>query len=176
MESSSGQNVGRVARAVEGRQPKPLVLTCEPEGIPEEMREYDSWVCWRYVWRDDRWKKVPYDPATKRSASTTDARTWGPFEAAVEAYGAGDFDGIGFVFGTGDPFSGVDLDDCRDPETGEIEPWAKKIIERSRGYAEASPSKTGVHVIVKAKAPNRRRGSIECYSSERFFAMTGLVP
>ena len=79
------------------------------------------------------------------------------------------------MFSSGDPFAGVDLDKCRDPQTGELEGWAKKIVRGLDGYAEASPSGTGVHVIVRAKAPNRRRGRIEAYSSERFFTVTGVA-
>jgi len=67
------------------------------------------------------------------------------------------------------------LDDCRNSETGELEEWAEKIVEAFGGYAEISQSGTGVHIIVKGKAPNKKRGKVEAYSSERYFAMTGRV-
>jgi primase-polymerase (primpol)-like protein len=47
---------------------------------------------------------------------------------AEEAARKNDYDGIGFVFTAHDPFCGVDLDSCVDPETGEIEPWATEIL------------------------------------------------
>jgi putative DNA primase/helicase len=52
---------------------------------------------------------------------------------------------------------------------------AEKIVEAFGGYAEVSQSGTGVHIIVRGKAPNKKRGKAEAYSSERFFAMTGRV-
>ena len=143
------------------------------EGIPAEMKTYPAWVCWRYEERDGKPTKVPYTPGTGRRASTTDLRTWRTFEEAVEDLQRRGFDGVGFVLSTGDPFVGLDLDNCRNPETGELEGWAGEIVAASEGYAEASPSGRGVHVIVKGKAPNKRSGTIECYSSERFLTMTG---
>jgi hypothetical protein len=52
--------------------------------------------------------------------------TWGTFEEAVRRAEENGL-GIGFVFSSGDPFVGVDLDRCRDPETGEIvfEEWQR---------------------------------------------------
>ncbi len=108
-------------------------------------------------------------------ASSTDLMTWRTFEEAVRALETGEYDGVGFVFSSGDPFVGIDLDKCRDPETGELEDWAAKIVKDLGGYAEASFSGTGIHIFVKGKTPNRRRGRIEVYSSERFFTVTGRV-
>jgi putative DNA primase/helicase len=80
------------------------------------------------------------------------------------------------VFSSGDPFCGVDLDGCRDPETGEMEHWAKEIVEALSSYAEVSPSGRGVHIIAKGKAPTPfKRDRIEMYSIERFFTVTGQV-
>jgi primase-polymerase (primpol)-like protein len=144
--------------------------------IPSEMKSYPSWVGWRYEERDGKPPtKIPYVVGKDQRASTTDMRTWRPFDLAVAAYGDGGFDGIGFVFSSGDPFTGIDLDKCRDPQTGEIEPWAQKIIDAAGGYAEVSPSGRGVHVIVRGKAPNSKRGRVECYSERRFFTVTGEV-
>jgi putative DNA primase/helicase len=148
------------------------------EAIPAEMKTYRAWVCWRYEERDGEKKptKVPYDPLTGRRASSTDSRTWRRFEEAVEALDLSKrYDGIGFVFSSGDPYAGIDLDDCRDPETGELEPRAQEIVAASgeSSYAEASPSGRGVHIIVKGRAPNKRRGRIEVYSELRFFTITG---
>ena len=146
-----------------------------PAPIPRELQTYQSWVVWRYERRSGKLTKVPHVAGEDRRASTTDLRTWRSFAETLEAYERGGFDGIGFVFSSGDPFCGIDLDGCRDPERGEIQPWAQKIIDAAGGYAEASPSGTGVHIIVKGRAPNGRRGPVECYSEGRFFTMTGQV-
>ena len=141
------------------------------ENIPAEMKTYRSWV----VWLRAGTKKLPYTPGEDRQAKTNDMRTWRGFEEAVEAYESSSrYDGIGFVLSSGDPYAGIDLDRCRDPQTGELEGWAKKIVRDLDGYAEASPSGTGVHVFVKAKAENNtREGSIEVYSSGQFLTVTG---
>ena len=143
------------------------------ENIPEPMKTYRHWVCWRLEERAGEQTKVPYDPTTGRRASSTDSRTWRSFEEAVAALEAGAYNGLGFMFSSGDPFTGIDLDKCRDPETGELEPWAAALVAKSGGYAEVSPSGTGVHIIVRGKAPNKKRGRVECYSERRFFTMTG---
>jgi len=149
-----------------------MIPKAEPEGItelleniPEELRQRPQWVVHK--------EKVPYIAGGVGRASSTDSLTWRTFEEAVQALRTGRYDGIGFVFSSGDPFAGVDLDECRDPETGELEEWAEKIVAAFGGYAEASPSGTGVHIIVRGKAPNKKRGRIEAYSSERFFTVTG---
>ena len=145
------------------------------ENVPEEMRQYAHWVMYRIEERNGDLTKIPYSPNTGRFASTTDSRTWATFSEALEAFESGRYDGIGFVFSSGDPFAGVDLDNCRNPVTGELEEWAAKIVTALGGYAEASPSGTGVHIIVRGKAPNRKRGRVEAYSERRFFTVTGEV-
>jgi putative DNA primase/helicase len=145
------------------------------DNIPEELRRRHQWVAWKLEERGGKPTKVPYIAGGVGKASSTDLTTWRTFEEAVEDVKKGRRDGVGFVFSSGDPFAGVDLDDCRDPETGELEEWAAKIVKHLDGYAEASPSGTGVHVIIRGKAPNRKRGKVEAYSSERFFTMTGRV-
>jgi putative DNA primase/helicase len=134
------------------------------ENIPGQLTERPQWVCWRLETRDGKPTKVPYTPGTERRASSTDLMTWRTFDQALAAYEAGEppYDGIGFVFCSADPFVGVDLDDCRDPESGAVAEWAQRIISRvEEGYIEASPSGTGVHVIVEGTAAvaGRRRRS-----------------
>ena len=162
-----------------------MIPKAEPEGItelleniPEELRSRPQWVVWKLEKRpgDDKPTKIPYIAGGVGRASSTDSLTWRTFEVAVQALEAGRYDGIGFMFSSGDPYAGVDLDDCRDPDTGELEEWAKEIVEDFGGYAEASPSGTGVHIIVRGKAPNKKRGRVEAYSSERFFTVTGEAP
>ncbi|ELZ68779.1 hypothetical protein C457_10976 [Haloferax prahovense DSM 18310] len=84
-------------------------------------------------------------------------------------------DGIGFVFTQDDPIVGVDLDDCRDPETGDVDEDAQDIIERLDSYTEISPSGTGYHVLINGDLPEgrNRRGHIELYDTARFFTVTG---
>ena len=150
------------------------------ENIPMRLTERPQWVCWRLEERDDKTTKVPYIPGTMRRASSTDLMTWRTFSEALAAYEAGEppYDGIGFCFCSADPFAGIDLDGCRDPESGEISPWAQKIIDdASEGYVEVSPSGTGVHVIVEGRVRDGgiRRGPVEMYSRDRFFTISGVL-
>jgi len=148
------------------------------ENIPEQLTERPQWVCWRQEERDGKPTKVPYTPGTARRASSTDLMTWSTFDQALAAYEAGEppYHGVGFCFSSADPFVGIDLDRCRDPEDGEITGWAQKIISRvQEGYIEASPSGTGVHIIVQGAVRDggMRKGKVEMYSRGRFFTMTG---
>jgi putative DNA primase/helicase len=159
-----------------------MIPKAEPEGIPEhlenipeELRQRPQWLVWKLEERDGKLTKVPYIAGSVGRASSTESLTWRSFEEAVQALETGRYNGIGFVFSSGDPFAGVDLDKCRNPETGKLEEWAAKIVEDFGGYAEVSQSGTGVHIIVRGKAPNKKRGKVEAYSSERYFAMTGRV-
>jgi len=79
------------------------------------------------------------------------------------------------VFTDDDPIVGVDLDDCREPDTCEAEPPARDIIDRVDSYTEVSPSGTGFHVLLKGELPQgrNRRGSVELYDSARYFTVTG---
>jgi putative DNA primase/helicase len=156
------------------------------ENIPEKLTERPQWVLWHYEERDGKLTKVPYTPAGWR-ASATDLLDWTPCAEALAAYQRGHYDGIGFVFSSADPFVGIDLDKCRNPETGEISEWAQKIISRvQEGYVEVSPSGRGVHVSVegtvrsggmrkKVRVNEEVVGEIEMYSRERFFTITGNV-
>jgi putative DNA primase/helicase len=101
--------------------------------------------------------------------------TWGTFFEALEALETGRFSGIGFVFCGADLFAGVDLDKCRDPETGDLIPEARAVVDAFEGaYTEVSPSGTGVHIITRGKLPESgRRGWIEAYSQDRYFTVTG---
>lgn len=145
------------------------------ENIPEELRRRPQWLVWKLEERDSKPTKIPYIAGGVGKASSTDSETWRSFDEAVVALKTGRYDGIGFVFSTGDPYAGIDLDDCRNPETGELEVWAAKTVQDLDGYAEVSPSGTGVHIIVRGKAPNKKRGKVEAYSSERYFTITGQV-
>ena len=89
-----------------------------------------------------------------------------------ELYG---YDGIMYALASNDPFTFIDLDKCRDPETKIVKEWALDIIKPLNGYCELSPSGTGIHLFVRAQLPpgRRRIGHIEMYDQNRFATMTG---
>jgi RecA-family ATPase len=139
------------------------------------MRDCRQWLCWRSEERDGKPTKIPYSPLTGQRASSTSPDTWASYEEAVKAAKEQGYGGIGFVFTPDDDLCGVDLDSCLDPETGEIEDWARAIIEEFNSYTEISPSGIGVHVLVKGELPagRNRKGRIEMYDRGRYFTVTG---
>jgi putative DNA primase/helicase len=151
---------------------KKQLLPVKVECIPEELRVRPQWVVWKAV--GDKPDKVPYSAGTGRRASSTDLLTWSTFQEALETYENGEYAGLGFVFSSADPYTGIDLDDCVDGD-GEIAPWALEIVRYFDSYTELSATGTGLHVIVRGDVPNRRKGDIEVYSSKRFFTVTGHI-
>ena len=85
----------------------------------------------------------------------------------MAAYHQGGFAGIGYVFTESGPHCGVDFDHCRDPETGEVDPWALEKIHEIGSYAEISFSGTGVHIARASGPENRKVNGIEIYDRKR---------
>jgi predicted P-loop ATPase len=109
------------------------------------------WVVWRQERRRGKPTKVPYVAASGREpAKSNDPLTWRPLRTAR---GKCEVDGVsqpGLMLGRledGRWLAGFDLDLCRSPVTGAIEPWAQPIIRRLGTYGEVSPSLTGVKLI-----------------------------
>jgi putative DNA primase/helicase len=161
--------------------------------IPADLKARPQWVLWRGEDRVDpqtgkvKLNKILIDPHTLHNADTTAPLTWGPFDQCVaalpvaleeweqddpSAYCGG---GIGFVFASDDPYAGIDLDHCRDPDTGAITDWAQAHIDALASYTEVTPSGTGLHTIAQGALPpkGRKKGAVEMYSYARFFTMTG---
>jgi hypothetical protein len=139
------------------------------------MQDLRQWLCWRSEERYGKPTKIPYSPLTGQRASSTTPGTWAGYEEAVRACKEHGYGGIGFVFTSEDDLCGVDLDGCLNADTGEIEPWARIIIEELDSYTEISPSGTGVHVLVRATLPEgrNRKGRFETYDRDRYFTVTG---
>jgi len=146
----------------------------ELETIPETLHERDQWVCWREEERDGKPTKIPVTPGLGVRVINR-VGDLASFEAALEYTETEHADGVGFVFTDDDPIVGVDLDDCRDPETGDVDDAALDIIKRLDSYTEVSPSGTGYHVLIRG---NSRRGGIaagasNCTTRHAFFTVTG---
>ena len=132
--------------------------------FPNELKELDRWVLWVK-------NKIPIDAKTGRNAKTTDPSTWSSYSRVMAIRGR--YEGIGCVIA--EPYVGIDLDKCRDPETGELEEWALAVVKEADSYTEVSPSGRGIHIWVKGKLPEgrRRAGRAEMYGCERYFTVTG---
>jgi hypothetical protein len=149
----------------------------KPENIPAELREIDRWVVWKYEEREGKWTKVPYSAQTGGATGTSEKwrPSWSSFAAAGGRFEEGGWDGIGFVFAADDDIVGIDLDSCRDPETGALSVWAALIVDGLWSYTEVTPSGTGVHILLHGKLPpgERRKGGVEMYEEGRYFTVTG---
>lgn len=149
------------------------------KAIPEELTALRRWAVWKTEARDGKPTKVPYQarrPETK--ARSDDLRTWAYFDKAREAFEAGGFDGIFFATSPDDPIVGVDLDGVFDPETGEMQEEAARIIDQLASYTEISPSGKGVRIFLKGclnSLIGRKKGQVEVYDRGRFLSVTGNV-
>jgi putative DNA primase/helicase len=139
-----------------------------------------QWIRWHRFHKpgDKKPTKIPDNPnATGEEAKTNDPETWATFERAARRYLANDgVAGVGFVYTEADPYAGIDLDNCRSPETGEISPWAQNIIDAANTYTEVSPSGTGVKLYGRGVLPGHRgfkNRRVEIYDAGRWFAVTG---
>jgi Primase C terminal 2 (PriCT-2)/AAA domain len=112
------------------------------------LREQKVWLCWRWFWNGRKWTKPPRRVDNpERNASTSDAATWGSYAEAVQQVRAGRADGIGFAL-KGRNIGGIDLDHCRNPATGVIDPWAEeRLAQFPDAYVEATVSGTGLRIL-----------------------------
>ena len=143
--------------------------------FPTRLIVLRQWVLWKLVERGGRMTKIPYQP-NGMMADGTNRATWSDFQAVCAAYLNDEgFTGVGFVFSADDPYVGIDLDKCRNTETGEVERWASNILRDISTFTELSPSGKGFHLIGIGKLPpkGRKKGQIEMYDSVRYFTVTG---
>lgn len=144
--------------------------------VPESLREREAWIVYEMQKRGDYVTKVPSVPWADDTDHTDpeNQRTYEEVDEWVKMT-LGHY-GYGFCFVADGPFVGVDLDDCRDPDTGELDEYARDIIERLDSFSVVSTSGTGVHIYVRGRLDkalkNEDRG-VELYDRDRFFAWTG---
>jgi hypothetical protein len=151
----------------------PARLPLKIETIPQEIKDSPQWCLWRWEQREGKWTKPPYQ-VNGEPAKSNDYKTWTTFKNVLEAYQRGMWDGIGFMLTS--PFVGIDLDNCRNPDTGELRDWARPIIEAFLTYTEVSPSKTGLKLLLKGRlAKGHHNNHIGVFQSGRYFCVTGHV-
>jgi hypothetical protein len=154
------------------------------EAVPDELKSIDRWLAWRKVPKPaGGFDKVPIGAEWQRASVTLD---WALRRLAMVKDGGG----IGFVFSDDDDIGGVDLDCCRDPESGALTDWANAVLSAfGSTYAEVSPSATGVKLwahgcpfVGKRKAimPGNPTGGhqhplLEAFGGRGFFTVTGNI-
>jgi len=164
---------------------RPRAVPVNLDAIPARLKQAERWVVWSYVPETDpdinevSWDKPPRCAKTGGLASSTNPQTWTTYTEAVAAFERGGLDGLGFVLtakpGDEHRLVGVDLDKCRDPETGAIEQWAADIITRLDSYTVVSPSGRGLRIFLSGRLPpnGRKKGFYENYKTGRYVTVTG---
>jgi hypothetical protein len=127
--------------------------------VPRLLRELPRWCRWQLVTnRQGALTKKP-------DCSTSDPDAGKAFNDIDHA--TSDKGGIGFLTGQGATPRGylvaLDFDNCRDPKTGAISPWAQEVLKLcSNSFAEVSPSGFGLRqwVLLERLPPRATRSVI----------------
>lgn len=141
-------------------------------GVPVELQRLDQWLAYRAVPKPNgKINKPPIDAKTGESGSSTNPATWSTYELAAKRSPVG----AAFVLTLDDPYFALDIDECVDPETGEITPEAQTTVDRFPIYWEISYSKTGLRGIGRGVIPKDgcKKPNTEVYDHARLVVMTG---
>ena len=164
---------------------RPTAPAVNYDAVPQELRSLNRWVLWKFVQKERKdgtkvWTKMPIT-RTGRAASSTDDSTWCSFDEIQDAdlFGATPHDGIGVTFNGSDQLVGIDLDDCIDV-LGNYSLLAQQVLDRIPGYAEVSPSGTGIKLWTRAlcdahKTSEGAPDAVEIYPHGRYFTVTGMA-
>ena len=154
-----------------------------PLSVPLALSSRKNWIGWRALPNRDDPSKIDKVPAVlvpgvpvndylKPHAHVT-------YDEAIAQVGPLRLSGVGFVMTLDCGMIGGDMDGCRDPATGVIEPWAQAIIDRKETYFEISPSGRGVRFFSLTDVPLRetitfKPAGVELYSKLRYLTFTGV--
>lgn len=151
---------------------------CNFQNIPQELKKIEQWIHWKYETR----KSKPTKPPVSNQGKKIDAQNpqnWHKFERAKALLAQNKkLSGIGLVLTSELGLVGIDLDDCFDKQ-GDVEQWAKDIVQRVASYTETSPSGNGLRIFVWGNLPvgvdGKKKGALELYQAGRYLTVTGNV-
>ena len=122
-------------------------------GIPEEMKCLHGWLYWvgnkipRTLKKNPRTGKCDHnEPACLASLNDVLERI-AQFKCKH---------GLAFSFQREFGLTYIDLDNCRDPESGTISEFASDIVKKLASYSEISVGKKGLHVVVRGQVERPR--------------------
>lgn len=154
--------------------------------VPGIFKTFPNWVTWKSAT-----EKAPIISGTGEKARSNDPSTWATYQTACDNIRAGKgLPNLGFVTDgvRAGNLTGIDIDGCRNPQTGEIASWAQRILALlGSTYTEITPSKTGLRAWVICTFPKRsqkvfglnlqagfgEKVQIEVYDDGKYFTMTG---
>ncbi|MCL2106231.1 MAG: DUF6291 domain-containing protein [Oscillospiraceae bacterium] len=154
----------------------PLSLNKSP---PPWLLRLPIWCLYRLEQREGEIKpsKVPYQPNGERARPNC-PDTLTSYDAVMDAFQQGGYDGIGFRIPDG--VAVIDVDDMGDA----LSDLAKELIQHFDSYAELSPGGNGIHIILPASGfvmdkeryyTNNRAMKLEAYvgaQTNRFMTFT----
>jgi hypothetical protein len=148
--------------------------------IPQELKDRAKWA---------RWKRTPASDKLPTNIDDT-AMFWQQMPETRLAFNQVEpFRTIGWFIDPSFEIIVIDLDGCRDKETGIIHPLVQHWIDQSHSYAEISQSGTGVKLYLRGTipgnkpiintnvpwrtSPDQEHIGIELYAENKFIAITG---
>jgi hypothetical protein len=158
--------------------------------FPQQLKDKPNWVLWKLAQVNGKLTKVPYKLDFKSAAASTRPDEWADYKSVAVTIlaegGITEKQGIGRVVQKEERLVGIDLDGCRDPQTGLLAQWAEDLTECVNSYCEVTPSQTGIRIWVRGTLPEGDRvfnldpavgfGSkvkIEIFTDARYFTVTG---
>ena len=156
----------------------------EAHEIPAALVERRVWVAWKLEQKEGKPKpdKIPINPLTGSEKGWSKNPAFaGTFEQAYNfaKRHPGRVQGLGILLWPGCGISGIDLDRCRDPVTGELSETATEIMESADTYFEVSPGLAGIRGFFfgsfGGNIGNDNARGIEFYEDDgkRFLTVTG---
>jgi primase-polymerase (primpol)-like protein len=154
--------------------------TYNVDGIPNEMKRLPGWL----YWVD---KKIPKtlrkDPSTGKCNHNNPACLGSLEEVLQQIRHFNCKHGLAFSFRREFDLTYIDLDNCRDPETSVLTEFAQGIVERMNSYTEISPSRKGLHIVVRGQVerprmhttPNHAGRQIEIKPYGFYMTVTGSL-
>jgi primase-polymerase (primpol)-like protein len=106
-----------------------------------------QWCVWQ--WERDgkgRWQKPPFMArCPDRHASSSNPETWTDFATALGTLQADRAEGLTYMLTKEEPLAAIDVDHCRERESGNLDEWAQALLARAgNAYAEITPSGSGI--------------------------------
>ncbi len=119
--------------------------TYNVNGIPNEMKELPGWL-W---WIGDKFPRtLRLDPATNECNHNNPFCLGSLKQVLYKIRHFTREHGLAFSFQREFGLTYIDLDDCRNPDTGELTEFASNIVDRLASYTEISVGKDGLHIVV----------------------------
>ena len=165
----------------------------------DSLKNIDRWVCWDFeafkAWDIEaakRWDALSEEEKAKPSlckkkiknphkkplqingygASSTNSATWNTYTNCESSK----FKGLGFVLSDIDDIVAIDIDHCRNKDSGKLTDYALYILKLFSSLTETSQSQTGLHIFCRGKIPQAMKTkTIEIYSTERYICTTGDI-